>query len=186
MCSFIFGNTTFIPRTAAKKVLSRFCFLFSVFFFVSFRFVSFRFVFVFLFFVVVVVVVVVFAREDKSAASLACLATQVYFPHSPLSLSFFFPVREDENMLETSLATQAFRHTGIITTQDYFLTGLFCHRFIRHMGQLYAIFLPHRSISFARSKYCTPQLPQRTIFHIGLLHALRSNRSLQSSNKPHR
>ena len=71
---------------------------------------------------------------------------------------------------------RSYHHTGFITTQDYFLTGLFCHRFILHMRPLYA-FLPHRSISLARSKYCTPHLPQRTIFHTGLLHALRSNRS---------
>ena len=69
---------------------------------------------------------------------------------------------------------RSYNHTGLITTQDYFLTGLFCHRFILHMGPLCA-FLPHRSISLARSKYCTPHLPQRTIFHTGLLHALRSH-----------
>ena len=73
------------------------------------------------------------------------------------------------------------------TTQDYCFTGLFCHRFIRHIGPLYAL-LPHRCISFedtkVKQKYCTLHLPQRTIFHTGLLHALLSHRSLQSANEP--
>ena len=123
----------------SQKGLSRFCF----FVFCFFCFVSFC---CCLLLFVVCCCCCLFTREDKSVASLACLATQVYFPHSPLSLGFFFLVREDENMLNTSLATQAFRHTGLITTLDYFLTGLFCHRFIRHMGPLYAFFLPHRSM----------------------------------------
>ena len=65
-------------------------------------------------------------------------------------------------MLQASLATQV-----------YFATGLF--------GPSYTL-LPHRSIFYSemlRSKYCMPYLPQRTIFHTGLLHALRSHRSLQ-------
>ena len=159
MCSCIFSATqrSFHALQPQRSI----SLLFSVFFFVSFRFV-------------VVVVIVFFAREEKNVASLACLATQVYFPHSPLSL-FFFSVRKDENMLRTSLTTQAFRHTGLITTQDYFLTGLFCHRFIRHMGPLYAFFYHTGLFHWQRSKYCTPHLPQRTIFHTGLLHALRSH-----------
>ena len=134
MCSFIFGNTTFISCAAATKVYLAFvfCFLFLLLFC----------------FVVVVVVVFVFcccccycfffAREDKNVASLACLATQVYFPHSPPSLFLFFLSEKMKTRCIRRLphrlsATQAlsphrlYHHTGFITTQDYFLTGLFCH-----------------------------------------------------------
>ena len=94
MCSFIFGNTTFISRAAATKVYLAFvfCFVFVLFLFVWLLLLLFFFF---------------FARKDKNVASLAYLATQVYFPHSPLSLSFFFFFREDENMLHMWVATQA-------------------------------------------------------------------------------
>ena len=41
-------------------------------------------------------------------------------------------------------------------------------------------------IQIPRSKYRMPHLPQRTILHKGLLHPLRSHRSLQSANEPQR
>ena len=53
---------------------------------------------------------------------------------------------------------------AIVTTQVYFIK--------RYEGQ--------------KKKYCKPHLPQRTIFHTGLLHALRSHRSLQSAYGPQR
>ena len=157
MCSFIFGNTTFIPRTAATKVYLAFVFCFQ--------------------FCCCCCCCCFFFLPERIKVLQPCLPRHTGPTQSSLSL-FFFRVREDENMLHTSLATQAFRHTGLITTQDYFLTGLFCHRLNLFVTWDHCMhFLPHRSLSLARSKYCTPHLPQRTIFHTGLLHALRSNRS---------
>ena len=106
------------------------------------------------------------------------IATQVYFPHSSLffifdhifcrhtgilttlffnvtpgpfhalpphrSISpFFFFAREDENVAYLTC------HTSLITTQDYFHTGLSRHRFICHMGPLYAL-LPNMSIIYSK------------------------------------
>ena len=128
-----------------------------------------------------------FTKEDENVANLACLATQVYFSHSPPCQSFvfrffFFSAREDENVAYATC------HTGLIATQVLspprtIFTGLFCHRFIRHIGPLYTLLL-HRTISFTdtKDKICTPHLTERTIFHTGLLHALRPHRTLQSAN----
>ena len=123
-----------------------------------------------------------FTKEDENVANLACLATQVYFSQSSLSvfcfLCFFFFFRPGKmKMLHTLLATQ------VLSPPRTIFTGLFCHRFIRHIGPSYTL-LPHRTISFTdtKDKICTPHLPQRTIFHTGLLHALRPHRTLQSAN----
>ena len=110
--------------------------LFSVFF--LFRFVSFCFCFCFVF--VLFLLLFFFLPERIKVLQASPASPHRSISHIVLSLSLFFTVREDENMLHTSLAAQAFRHTVLITTQDYFLTGLFCHRFIRHMGPLYAFF----------------------------------------------
>ena len=51
-----------------------------------------------------------FTKEDENVANLACLATQVYFSHSPPSHSFvfcFFFRPGKMKMLHTPLATQA-------------------------------------------------------------------------------
>ena len=104
-----------------------------------------------------------FTKEHENVANLACLATQVYFSHSPPCQSFvfyfFFFFRPGRmKMLHTLLATQ------VLSPPRTIFTGLFCHRFIRHIGPLYTL-LPHRTISFTdipRTKYA------RLICHKGL------------------
>ena len=68
--------------------------------------------------------------------------------------------------LEMAITTTAI--TGFPPHRPYHHTGPFLNRSILSQvysshGTIVCIFLPHRSISLVRSKYCTPQLPQRTI-----------------------
>ena len=122
----------------SHKGLSRFCFF--VFCFV-FCFVSFCCCFCCCLLLLLLLLFFFFLPERIKMLQASPASPHRSISHTVLSLFFvLFSVREDENMLHTSLATQAFRHIGLITTQDYFLTGLFRHRFIRHMGPLYAFF----------------------------------------------
>ena len=87
------------------------------------------------------------------------------------------------------------RQTGLITTKDYlYSTGLI-------LSQVYSFYKTIASIVTTqvyfikryegqKKNYCTPHVPQKTIFHTGLLHTLRSHRSYKAStshkgeNKP--
>ena len=112
-------------------------------------------------------------EKMKNVASLACLTTEVYSSHSHLSQTFspfFSSPREDEKyVMIRHLPQTPNRHTGLIyfTTQDYFLTGLFCHRCIPQMGPLYAFYLT------GLGSFHAPQ-PQRSISLLFLVQALRN------------
>ena len=100
------------------KGLSRFCFF--VFCFIFFCFVLFCFVFV-----------VFFLAERSKKPSLACLATQVHFLHSPPPPPSLFFL--SEKMKTCCMVTC---HTGFPPHRSYHHTGLFLNRSI--LSQVYS------------------------------------------------
>ena len=75
--------------------------------------------------------------------------------------------RAKQKLLHMSLATQALMSHRFYHHQDYYFTGLFCHRFILHIGPLYAL-LPHRSKSLKDTKVKTKKNIAHLICHKGL------------------
>ena len=134
----------------------------------------------------------------------ASSATKDYLPHRIIAYLRSHKSLQSANEPQRRDQTQACLlphrpkcHTGLITTtKDYYSTGLFCHRFIHHIGLLYAL-LPHRStcISLKDTRVkrksiacliCHKGLPSTQdhcmlYSHTGLYKALTSH---QGENKP--
>lgn len=139
-CSFIhslfFGNTRFIPHTAAAKVYLTFCFMLLVLF---------------------------LAREDDNVASLAYLVIPA-ISHTVLSHTLSFVFRPEKINISVThvtchtglIATQDFFFTSLFATWNLCMhcyhTGLFYSKITTKVKMLHAsfatkVYLPHRIIA---------------------------------------